>query len=316
MRVNGYVSHWRAIVSKSPYILIGLIVLMGVSTFAAAVAEAQIYGYTDENGILILSNVPTDDKMRLIADGTAEEAGRTWRYSGQYEAMIMKASRLFGVDSALVRAVIAVESAFNRYARSHKGARGLMQLMPATGRRYGVVNVYDPWQNIRGGTAHLKDLIDEFNDLQLVLAAYNAGATPVRRYRGIPPYKETRNYVSKVMAIYRAGGKIQIVKGGNMYSISRPGGKTRVTRFHGNGAPTENPGASPSSLGELARRNRQRTATFDSQKAAAKVLQQQRQQQQQQVTGKLVYYRYVDPEGVVRITRKRPTTYPYDVLDP
>ena len=307
--MNGYASHWRASVSKSPYILIGLIV---VSTFAAAVAEAQVYGYTDENGILILSNVPTDDKMRLIADGTAEEAGKTWRYSGQYEAMIMKASRLFGVDSALVRAVIAVESAFNRYARSHKGARGLMQLMPATGRRYGVVNAYDPWQNIRGGTAHLKELIDEFDDLNLALAAYNAGATPVRRYSGIPPYKETRNYVRKVLAIYRAGSKIQIVKGGKTYSIGRPGGKTRVTQFHGGGAVRENTGAAPSTLAELARGNRQRsaTATFPGPQTAAQV------PQQQQDAGKLVYYRYVDPEGIVRITRKRPDTYPYDVLDP
>ena len=107
-----------------------------------------------------------------------------------------------------MRAVIAVESAFNRYARSHKGARGLMQLMPATGKQYGVVNAYDPWQNIRGGTGYLKDLIDEFGDLQLALAAYNAGPTPVRRYDGIPPYNETRNYVRKVMAIYRAGSKV------------------------------------------------------------------------------------------------------------
>ena len=296
--------------SKFPYILIGLIGLIVVSTFAAAVAEAQVYGYTDENGILILSNVPTDDKMRLIADGTAEEAGRTWRYSGQYEAMIMKASRLFGVDSALVRAVIAVESAFNRYARSHKGARGLMQLMPATGRRYGVVNAYDPWQNIRGGTAHLKELIDEFDNLNLALAAYNAGATPVRRYGAIPPYQETRNYVRRVMAIYRAGSKIQIVKGGKTYSIGHPGGKTRVTQFHGGGAPAENTGAAPSTLAELARRNRQRSATFQSPPTAVQV------PQQQQDTGRLVYYRYVDPEGVVRITRTRPDTYPYDVLDP
>lgn len=298
--------------SKPPYILAVTMVLLWVSTFVAAPVEAQVYGYTDDNGILILSNVPTGDKMRLIADGTAEEAGRTWRYSGQYDDMIAKASRLFGVDSALVRAVIAVESAFNRYARSHKGARGLMQLMPATGRQYGVVNAYDPWQNIRGGTAHLKELIDEFDDLNVALAAYNAGATPVRRYGGVPPYKETRNYVRKVMAIYRAGSRIQIVKGGKTYSIGRPGGKTQVTQFHGSGAPAANPGVPMSTLAELARRNRQRsmTATFQSPQPAVQVV------QQQQDTGRLVYYRYVDPEGVVRITRRRPDTYPYDVLDP
>ena len=185
-----------------------------------------------------------------------------------------------------------------------------MQLMPATGRRYGVVNAYDPWQNIRGGTAHLKELIDEFDDLNLALAAYNAGAPPVHRYNGIPPYKETRNYVRRVMAIYRAGSRIQIVKGGKTYSIGQPGGKTRVTQFHGGGAPTANPGAAPSTLAELARRNRQRSATSQSPQTAAQV------PQQQQDTGRLVYYRYVDPEGVVRITRTRPTTYPYDVLDP
>ena len=117
MRVNGYASHWRASVSKSPYILIGLIGLIVVSTFAAAVAEAQVYGYTDENGILILSNVPTDDKMRLIADGTAEEAGRTWRYSDQYEAMIMKLPvcsasilRSFGPSSPSSRHSIATRA--------------------------------------------------------------------------------------------------------------------------------------------------------------------------------------------------------------
>ena len=226
--------------------------------------------------------------------------------------MIAKAARLFGVDSALVRAVIAVESAFNRYARSHKGARGLMQLMPATGRQYGVVNAYDPWQNIRAGTAHLKDLIDEFDDVNLALAAYNAGATPVRRYGGIPPYKETRNYVRKVLAIYRAGSKIQIVKGGKTYSIGHPGGKTRVTQFHGGSAPAANPGGPQSTLAEAARRNRQRsmTVTLQSPQPTVQV------PQQQQVVERLVYYRYVDPEGVVRITRNRPDTYPYDVLDP
>jgi hypothetical protein len=279
---------------------------------ASSSVDAQVYGYTDDNGILILSNVPTGDRMRLIADGTAEKAGATWRYSGQYDLMIAKAARLFGVDSALVRAVIAVESAFNRYARSHKGARGLMQLMPATGRQYGVVNAYDPWQNIRGGTAHLKDLIDEFDDVNLALAAYNAGSTPVRRYGGIPPYKETRNYVRKVMAIYRAGSRLKIVKGGKTYSIGQLGGKTQVTQFHGAPPPSGNSGGPQSTLAAAARRNRQRStsATFLTPQPAVQAA------QQQQVTERLVYYRYVDPEGVVRITRKRPDTYPYDVLDP
>jgi len=292
--------------------LLAAIVMSLGASWSGAIAHAQVYGYTDDNGILILSNVPTGDEMRLIVDGTAEEAGRTWRYSGQYDDMIVKASRLFGVDSALVRAVIAVESAFNRYARSHKGARGLMQLMPPTGRQYGVVNAYDPWQNIRGGTAYLKDLIDEFDDLHTALAAYNAGPTPVRRYNGIPPYQETRNYVRKVMAIYRAGSKIQIVKGGKMYSIGQPGGKTEITQFHGARPPAGTTEGTPSTLAELARRNRRRSAptTVIEQPGATQTA------QLQQDTASKVYYRFVDPDGIVRITRTRPPTYPYDVLEP
>ena len=208
--------------------------LLGLAWLSpAALSEAQVYGYTGDNGVLILSNVPSDDRMRMIADGIAEPARLVWRYTGQYDSMILKASRIHGVESALVRAVIAVESAFNRYARSHKGALGLMQLMPATGRMYGVVNPYDPWQNIRAGTEHLRSLINQFGDIRLALAAYNAGATPVKRYNGIPPYRETRSYVKKVMAIYRAGSKIQIVKGDRVYSIGQPGGQARVTKFHG-----------------------------------------------------------------------------------
>lgn len=287
---------------------------LAASLWAAGVSvvEAQVYGYTDDNGVLILSNVPTGDKMRLIVDGTAEEAGKTWRYSGQYDDMIVKASRLFGVDSSLVRAVIAVESAFNRYARSHKGARGLMQLMPVTARQYGVVNAYDPWQNIRGGTAHLKDLIDEFGDLRHALAAYNAGSTPVRRYRGIPPYAETRNYVRKVMAIYRAGSRIQIVKGGKVYSIGQPGGKTQVTVHRGTTTRPSDPDAPMSRLAALALRNRRRPAPA----ASATPEPAPQHEATQADTARLVYYRFVDPEGIVRITRQRPDRYPYDVLDP
>lgn len=289
-----------------------LLVAVSLLVGGASAIEAQVYGYTDDNGVLILSNVPSGDRMRLIVDGTAEEAGKMWRYTGQYDDMILKASRLFGVDSALVRAVIAVESAFNRYARSHKGARGLMQLMPSTARQYGVVNVYDPWQNIRGGTAHLKDLIDDFGDLRLALAAYNAGSTPVRRYDGIPPYAETRNYVRKVMAIYRAGSKIQIVKGGKVYSIGQPGGKTQVKVLRGTARRPSKPGAPMSPLAALAARSRQQPESPRS-TTPKETAQPPRPQLD---TGSVSYYRFVDPDGIVRITRRRPDSYPYDVLDP
>jgi hypothetical protein len=276
-------------------------------------AASQVYGYTDDKGVLILSNVHNDDRMRLIVDDSAEEAGRAWVYSGQYDPLIMKAANLFGVDSSLVRAVIAVESAFNRYARSHKGARGLMQLIPATERRYGVVNVYDPWQNIRAGTAHLRDLIDEFKDLHLALAAYNAGATPVRRYRTIPPYPETRNYVRKVMAIYGAGSKLEIVKGNKVYTINGPGGRTQVTAHEGTARPGGN-----SPLANLARRNAAARASaaspYESTRANGSPAADPAPSTP--APGEDVYYRYVDAEGTVFITRARPATYPYEVLDP
>jgi hypothetical protein len=295
--------------SSRPCVLLTTLAVLGAGGREAA---GQVYGYTNDKGILILSNVHNDDRMRLIVDDSAEEAGRAWVYSGQYDPLIMKAANLFGVDSSLVRAVIAVESAFNRYARSHKGARGLMQLIPATERRYGVENVYDPWQNIRAGTAHLRDLLDEFKDLHLALAAYNAGATPVRRYRAIPPYAETRNYVRKVMAIYGAGSKLEIVKGNKVYTINGPGGKTQVTAFEGTGRSGGN-----STLANLARRSaaaRASAGTGDPtrptpsgavESAAATP-----------ASSEDVYYRYVDPDGTVFITRVRPSTYPYEVLDP
>ena len=158
--------------------------------------------------------------------------------------------------------MIAVESAFNRYARSHKGALGLMQLMPATGRMYGVVNPYDPWQNIRAGTEHLRSLINQFGDIRLALAAYNAGATPVKRYNGIPPYRETRSYVKKVMAIYRAGSKIQIVKGDRRLQhrpARRTGARHEISRTDGSECATARRSCTPEPR-EVARRNQARRA--------------------------------------------------------
>lgn len=291
--------------------------LLGVFLGAGA-GEAQVYGYTDDRGVLILSNVPTTDRMRLIVDGSADEAGEVWRYSGEYDPLIVKASSLFGVDSSLVRAVIAVESGFNRYARSHKGARGLMQLIPETGRRYGVVNAYDPWQNIRAGTAHLRDLIDEFKELKLVLAAYNAGPTPVRRYRTIPPYPETKDYVRKVLAIYGVGSKIEIVKGNKIYSIGQPGGTTRVTSRSPSGVGTTAGGGS--TLADLARRvaAKRNTGTFAAPAVVADVVPSLSPTNDESVASEssVVYYRFTDADGTVFITRAKPAVYPYEVLLP
>lgn len=120
----------------------------------------------------------------------------------QYEAFINEASSKYGVDKNLIKAVIVVESGGRARAVSKAGARGLMQLMPATARGLGVLDSFDPKQNIDGGTKYLKSLLDRFSDIRSVIAAYNAGPGAVRKYGGIPPYTETQKYVSRVLGLY------------------------------------------------------------------------------------------------------------------
>lgn len=117
-----------------------------------------------------------------------------------YGEIIAQVSAAHGVDPLLVRALIQVESNYKPRARSPKGAMGLMQLMPATAQQYGVRNPYDPKANIEAGIKHLKTLLDKL-DLELALAAYNAGEGAVKRFKGIPPYRETRNYVAKILTL-------------------------------------------------------------------------------------------------------------------
>jgi len=120
--------------------------------------------------------------------------------STPYGEVIAAVSQAHGVDPMLVRAVIEVESNYRPKARSNKGAMGLMQLMPATARAYNVRNPYDPKANIAAGVKHLKSLIDRWG-VELALAAYNAGEGAVRKFKGVPPYRETRNYVSKILSL-------------------------------------------------------------------------------------------------------------------
>jgi hypothetical protein len=118
-----------------------------------------------------------------------------------YSAEIDRASSDHEVDPALVRAVIHAESAFNPYAVSPKGARGLMQLMPGTARMLGVKNSFSPESNIRGGTKYLAQLLRRFRNEAHAIAAYNAGEVPVNKYNGVPPYSETREYVRRVLSL-------------------------------------------------------------------------------------------------------------------
>lgn len=118
-----------------------------------------------------------------------------------YHPIVEKAAVRHGVDANLIHAVIRAESNYDQFAISDKGALGLMQLTPSTAALYGVGNVFDPTQNIDGGTKYLKELIKLYGGkTTLVLAAYNAGQEAVRKYRGIPPYKETKDYISRVQA--------------------------------------------------------------------------------------------------------------------
>lgn len=273
-------------------------------------ARAEVYGFTNDKGILILSNVPSDPRMRLIAGGGTESPGRSWHYKGHYDPLILGAAQQVGLDQALVKAVIAIESGFDRFALSRKGAQGLMQLMPETARRYGVSNIYDPSQNVRAGSRHLRDLLDEFGDLPLALAAYNAGAEVVRKLGRIPPYRETLNYVRRVLAVYRAGSRISITKGGKIYTIGS-GGRVETRPAPMAAANQASPRESePETLpGESSPANEPAPAGPSAQGALAPGGGRAREEPDGPV-----YFRYRDPSGVIYITRTKPTTGDYEIL--
>lgn len=166
-------------------------------------ASADIYGYVDKDGDYHFTNMPMDSRYKLwLREQRSYSPDHEARLS---EPHIRKASQLFGVDPALIKAVIRVESNFNPHAVSPAGALGIMQLMPETATRLGVDNVFDMESNIHGGTQYLKDLLRTFNgNVGLSLAAYNIGENTVKRCKGIPPVKQTQDFVRKVLQWYRA----------------------------------------------------------------------------------------------------------------
>ncbi len=168
--------------------------------FVAAGAAEEIYYRQDANGALVLTNVPSHRDLRTYA-GHGPLPGAN---SGEeYRPVIWRAALTHGVRPELIYAVASVESNFNPRAVSAKGAQGLMQLMPETSARFGVSDPYDPVENIVGGVRYLKYLLDLFGgDQRLALAAYNAGENVVQATRSIPPYQETRAYVSKVLRLF------------------------------------------------------------------------------------------------------------------
>jgi soluble lytic murein transglycosylase-like protein len=177
---------------------------------AAPASRADIYKTVDENGVISFTNKPTGSKSKLVARSSRPRPRVVMprdrspgRYT-RYDVHIRQAAILYQIPEALIRAVIKVESDFDPGAVSPKDARGLMQMIPATAERMMVTDVFDPRQNIFGGTRYLRVLANLFNgDLELTVAAYNAGEGAVMRYGGIPPYPETQDYVARVVAYYR-----------------------------------------------------------------------------------------------------------------
>lgn len=175
---------------------------------------ADIYKYTDNDGHVYYTDEPRNSLYkRIIKTKIARYSNsfteKVQSFSGgnkkKFTDLIEQIASKYQVDAKLVHAVIQTESAYNSTAQSPKGAVGLMQLMPDTARRFGVTDRNDPDQNIDGGTRYLKHLINLFDpNLDLAVAAYNAGENAVIRYKNsIPPYTETQNYVKQVLALYR-----------------------------------------------------------------------------------------------------------------
>ena len=176
-------------------------------------AHADIYKYTDKYGRVTLTDTPKNSKyIRLVKSwkGWVPLKTGSIRYKNleknrkKHSGTINVIADRYKLPKSLIHAVITAESAYDSDAVSRAGAVGLMQLMPGTARRYGVKNRRNPYQNIRGGSQYLRDLLVLYdNNLKLVLAAYNAGEGAVKKYNNqIPPYKETQNYVKKVIAYY------------------------------------------------------------------------------------------------------------------
>lgn len=181
---------------------IGLLALFMLLPFWVDVhtSHADIYRFQDENGVWRYTNVKTDPRYRVFIKSRREMA---IEYIDRFGSIIEQASALYNVEPSLIKAVIKAESAFDPHAVSHKGAQGLMQLMPGTAEMMRVNNPFDPTENIFGGTKYLRGLLDRFDhNMELAVAAYNAGPEAVARNNGIPPYQETQTFVRRVIRYY------------------------------------------------------------------------------------------------------------------
>jgi hypothetical protein len=171
-------------------------------------AQADIYRYEDDEGIVHFTDAPTDRRFKVFMRDLKKDRQLRTRLQfassvnpAEYDQLISNCAAKYGVNACLIKAVIHAESGYNPNAVSSKGASGLMQLMPGTARSLKVSNSFDPKDNVEGGVKYLRFLLDTFRgDVSLAVAAYNAGLNKVARYGGIPPYNETRTYVNRVLS--------------------------------------------------------------------------------------------------------------------
>ena len=188
--------------------LLALAAVSIISTFmAAGTARADIYKHIDKDGVLHLTNVPCDPNVKYVL--IMREKRILFQPNidvNKYDDIINRTANKFGLDSALIKAVIKAESNFNHNAVSPVGAQGLMQLMPQTAYALSVDDSFHPEKNIEGGARYLRYLLKTYRgDLSLALAAYNAGEKAVAKYHyNIPPYRETQNYVRRVLSFYKS----------------------------------------------------------------------------------------------------------------
>jgi hypothetical protein len=263
----------------------GVGVLLAVTTLAVVPeARADIYTRVNGSGVTEATNLPNDKDFKLTYRSpkgiVIHSPGFSLRPSANhdFDHHIMAASVHHGISQDLIRAIIQVESQFDRLAVSTAGARGLMQLMPATARAMGVTDTFDARQNIFGGTKYLRLLLGLYGgDIAMAAAAYNAGETAVARYKGIPPYKETQNYVRKVNAIL--GTAVATVAEEIPALFIAPGDGARASR-----TPARVPAAARG--------------------AKAPALK----------PGPRIYYRWKDAKGVVHMTQSPPTTGEYSTI--
>ena len=222
--------------SRTAIVIAFALLLAGFA--ALSPAQEKVYTYVDEDGTIHFTDMPRSGAVEFdMARGKGKARSRVVGSEVPYHELINESAARYGLDAGLVAAVAQVESAFDPRAVSRAGAKGIMQLMDATAKDYGVTDVFDPAQNIDAGARHLSNLLRAFDgDLKLSLAAYNAGRSAVQRHGGVPPYDETRRYIEKVADIYdRVDGKISRRQIDNSYAAARviARGGARIYRYEG-----------------------------------------------------------------------------------